>query len=93
MTAPWGVELNEDVLGLVLDNFVIVVCHNDRDRTFLFLWDRLTLDTGANLTIYEVLSECGNVLVSQFLGLWEWVLLVLLNVLDGESWEFIGFEV
>ena len=93
VTTPWGVELNKHVLGFVLDNFVIVVRDNDRDRTFLFLWDRLALNTRANLAVYEILSECGNVLVSKFLGLREWVLLVLLNVLDGKSWEFVGFEV
>ena len=93
MTAPWGVELNKYVLGLVHDDFVIIVRYNNRDRAVLFLRDRLALDTGANLAVYKVLSKCGNVLVSEFLCLREWVFLVLLNMLDSESWEFIGFQV
>lgn len=91
VTAPWCIELNEDVLGLVQDNVGVVLSDNSGHRTLLFR-NRLTLDAGLNVAGNKVVKELGNVLLRNVLA-GEGELLVLLSVLDGESRPFADLEV
>lgn len=92
VTAPWGVELNEDVLVVVDDDVLVAVGNDDGDWALLGLWDWLRLDGWGDLAGGEVLNELGDGLLSELLVLWEWVLGVLGGLLDGESWP-LGLEV
>lgn len=51
MSTPRCVKLNEDIL-LVIDNkFLVGVSHNDGNRAFLCFWNRLRFDARLNLAI------------------------------------------
>ena len=91
VTAPWCIELNEDVLGLVQDNVGVVLSDNSGNRALLFR-NRLALDAGLNVAGNKVVKELGNVLLRNVLA-GEGELLVLLSVLDGESRPFADLEV
>ena len=93
VSAPGGVELDQDVLLVVNDNLLEVSANNDGDRTFLGLGNGLRLDTGVNLAIKDVLDELADLLGVNLLGLVVRVLGVLGNVLDSESGEVLGLEV
>lgn len=92
VSTPRSVKLDEDVLGIIKNNILIVVCNNHCDWAFLFLGDWLGFDAGLQLAINKALDKCSNVLFSQRISL-EGVLLVLGNLLDGERREFVGWEV
>lgn len=93
MTAPWCVKFEENILLVVDDNVLVVVCYDDLDGTTLLLRDWLRLDAGLNLAINEVLNECSNIIVGELLGLVEWELLVLDGFLDGKGGPLAVFEI
>ena len=39
VSAPWGIEFNEDVLGWVHDEVVEVLANDDFDGVFRVIWD------------------------------------------------------
>jgi len=82
VSAPRGIELNQDVFGVVKNDILVRVCYDNCDRTLLFLWNRLRLDAGFQVAINKVLDKCANSLLCE-LAL-EWVFLVLDRLLDGE---------
>jgi hypothetical protein len=96
VSAPRGVELNENVL-LVVDDKVLVALGDDHSGTrLLLLGDGLALDAGLDLAGDKVVNEradslLGDVLDSALLGVGE--LLVLGNVLDGERGPGADLEV
>jgi len=93
MPAPWGVELDEDVLVLVHDDIVIVVGHNHMYRPVLLLWDGLGLDAWLDLAVDEVLDELADFLRAELLLLVERELLVLDRLLDGEGGPLVDLKV
>lgn len=93
MTAPRGVELDEDVLSVVEDDLLVVVGNDDGDGAVLLLGNRLALDAGLHLAAAEVVDELGDGLDGDVLGLLEGELLVLDRVLDGERRPLANLEV
>ena len=92
VAAPRGVEFDQDVLLVVEDDVVVVERHDHGDGAFLFLRDRLRFDAGRKFPRDEVLDEGADILLRQ-LGSFKGVFLVLVDLLDGEGWPFVGWEV
>ena len=93
MAAPWGVELDENVLCVVKDYVLVVVGDDDDNGAFLLLRDRLALNAGLDLAGDKVINESPNILVGDLLGLIKGELLVLGNVLDCKGRPFVDLEV
>lgn len=93
VTAPRGIELNQNIVLVFQNNFLVVVGHYDLNRALLLLWDWLRLDAGVNLAVNEFLDKCADFIVCDFLVLVEGEFLVLDSLLDSESWPFAIFEV
>jgi hypothetical protein len=92
VTAPWGVELEEDILVVLDDKVVVGVGDNDGDWSLLLLWNWLRLDGWRDLALGVVLNKLGDGLLGELLILWEWELGVLGGFLDSESWP-LGLKV
>jgi len=92
VTAPGGVELNQDILVGVHDNLVIVLGDNDSDGTVVLLGNGVGLDARVDLAGNELVKELGNLLLGKVRAL-EGELLVLLGVLDGEGGPLANLEV
>lgn len=93
MTAPWGVELKENILVVVNHNLVIILRNDNSDRAFLLLRNGLRLDAWLDLSGNEVINELTDFLLSELLGLVIRKLLVLVRLLDSESGELADLEV
>lgn len=92
VTAPGSVELDQDILVGVHDNFVVILGDNNGDGTVVLLGNGLGLDAGVDLAGDKVVKELGNLLCGEVSAL-EGELLVLLSVLDGESGPLADLEV
>lgn len=93
VTAPGGVELNQDILLVIKDNLLVVLGNDNSDGTVVGLRDGLGLDAGLHLAGRELLNELGDVIVGDLLLLVKGELLVLDGLLDGERGELVGGEV
>ena len=93
VTAPWSVELNQDILLVVKDNLIVVLRNNNGYWAILLLWDGLRLDAWVDAASDEVIDKLANVLSGKLLGLVEWELLVLDSLLDGECGPLANLEV
>ena len=93
VTAPGGVELEKNIVLVIHNDLFVVIGHNDLNRAFLLLRNRLRLNAGSDLAVHEVLDECANIVMCKFLVLVKRKFLVLDRLLDGESWPFAIFEV
>lgn len=96
VTAPGGVELEEDVLLVVDDEVLVALGDDDGGTGLLLLGDGLALDAGLNLALDELLNERADSLGGDVLGgalLGEGVLLVLGDVLDGKGGPGADLEV
>ena len=67
MTAPWCVKLQQYILLVVNDKILVVLGHNDENRTFVALWDRIRLDATKSSTnlamessVISLSAEKGN---------------------------------
>ena len=93
MTAPWCIELEEDIL-LVIENLSLVVVGNDDgDGTILVLRNGLRLDGRLDLAGNKVINELGDASKVDLLGLVIGVLGVLANVLDSEGGPLANLKV
>ena len=93
MSAPGGVELDEDILLVVNDNLLIVAAYDHGDGAFLGLGNRLRLDARLYLAVQDVLNELADLLGVKLLGLVIGELGVLGGLLDGEGRELLGLKV
>lgn len=93
VTAPWRVELDENVLVVVDDDILVVLGDDDCDGAVVGLGDGLRLDAGVDLAGEELVDEGANVLDVDLLVLVVGELLVLLRLLDGERGPLVGLEV
>lgn len=93
MTAPWSIELDQDIFLVVKDNFIVVLGNDNGDWAILLLWNSLRFDAWLDLASNEVVNELANGLSSKLVGLVEWELLVLDSLLDSESWPLANLEV
>ena len=93
MTTPWGVEFKENIIVVIHHDVFVVVCHDNLDRAFLFLWDGLRLDAGFNLAVEELLNEGADVLLGDLLLLVKGEFLILDNFLNGEGGPFTILQI
>lgn len=93
MSTPWSIEFKENILIVVKNDVLVRVADDNSNGAFLGLWDRLRLDAGFDVTVNDALDELAHGLLAKFLGLIEWVLVVVQGILDGESREFLWLEV
>ena len=93
VTAPWGVEFNQDILGVIENNVLVVVSHNDSDWPIVLFGDSLALDGGLDLAGDKVINERADIFLGELLALVVRELLVLGNVLDGEGGPLVSLEV
>ena len=92
VAAPRGVEFDQDILLVVEDDVVVVERHDHGDGAFLLLRDRLRFYAGRKFPRDEVLDKGADIFLRQ-LGSFKGVFLVLVDLLDGEGWPFVGWEV
>lgn len=93
VTAPGGVELNENVLVVVNDDILVVVGNDDSYGTVIGFGNGLRLDARVNLASEEVVNELANLLLGDLGLLVVGELLVLLGALDSESGPGADLEV
>ena len=93
MATPRGVELEQDILLVVLDDLVVIVRHYDRDGAVLLLGHGLALDARLDLARHVIVDKGADVLLGKLLGLVEGELLVLGHILDGKGGPFVDLEV
>ena len=85
VTTPWGVELEENIVLILHDDFLVILGDDHLDVTLLLLGDRLGLDARLKLAVDKVLDECSDILLGELLLLIKGELLVLDCLLDGEG--------
>ena len=83
MTAPWGVDLNEDMLPWVLGELLEVVANHNLNWAVVLLWNGLAHDMSLDLSFDEFLDPGGEVVLSEVLS--EQELLDFLVVLADDS--------
>ena len=93
MTAPWCVELKENILLVVENLSLVVVGNDDGDGTILVLRNGLRLDGRLDLAGNKVINELGDASKVDLLGLVIGVLGVLANVLDSEGGPLANLKV
>ena len=93
VTAPGGVEFEENIVVVVQNNFLVIVGYHDLNRTLLLLWNWLRLDAGVNFALNKFLDEGADLVVCDFLGLVKGEFLVLNSLLDSKCGPFAVFEV
>lgn len=93
VTAPRGIELQQDILVIVDDELLVALADNNGDRALLGLGDGLGLDTRLDLALQNILDELANGLGLDLFGLVEGVLDVLCGVLDGKGWERLWLQI
>jgi len=60
MSAPWGIVLNEDILGWVLNDRFEFLSDNDLNWSVVACWDFLSLEIWLNLSCLNVINEVAN---------------------------------
>jgi hypothetical protein len=93
VSAPRSIVLKQDVLLVINHDFLVVVGHHDCHRAVVRRRDRLALDARLDLARNEVIEELANRLLVDLLGLVIGILLVALDVLDGECRPLVDFQV
>ena len=63
VTAPWGVELEENIILVVNHDVLVVVCNDNLDRPCLLFGNRFGLDAGFDLAVDEFLNKRGNLIM------------------------------
>jgi hypothetical protein len=92
MTAPWSIELNQNIFLIVKYNIFVVFRNNHRHWSFLLLRDRLGLDAGFDIAINVVLHKLADVLLGDFRSA-EGELLILDSILDDKGRPFADLKV
>jgi hypothetical protein len=93
VTAPWSIELNQDILLVVKNNLIVVLGNDNGNWSILLLWNGLRLNAWLDIASGEVIDELANILSGKFLGLVEWELLVLDSLLDSKCGPLANLEV
>ena len=60
VSAPRGVEFDEDVFGGVLDEFVKVLSDNDLDSVGRVVWDIFRFQMSSNRAIQDSVDKSGD---------------------------------
>jgi hypothetical protein len=91
--APRSVKLYQDVLFVIENNVLVVVCDNNGDWAILRLGNRLRLDAWLGVTRAKLVNKVADALGSDFLGLVKRVFFVLDSVLNGKGRPLVDLEV
>ena len=95
--SPWGVELNQNILAFVVDDFVEVLADNDLHVASLF-GNRLRFEVGLEITADDLTGEFFQRFVGEVTGhlvlLIGWtasenVFAVFLHIVDSELGQFM----
>jgi hypothetical protein len=68
VAAPWGVVLNEDILGGVLDDLLELLSNDHLHWLVVLLWDWLGLKAWGNLASEDIIDESGDDINGQISG-------------------------
>lgn len=60
VTAPWGIVLNEDILGWIHDKFFKFSSYNDGDWTAIVLWYCCRFEMWLDCSAKNIISEFTN---------------------------------
>lgn len=93
VSAPWCIELDQNVLLVVQDDVLVVVRHDDGDWAFLSLWDGLRLDAWLDFARQVLVDELADDLLGELVALVEREFLVLDSLLNGECRPLSNIEV
>jgi hypothetical protein len=93
VSAPRGIELDQNILGIIHDDLLVVVGDHNGDGAIIGLGDGLGLDAGLNLSGKDILDELGDFSGHEGLRLVIRVLLVGSGIVKGESRELLGIKV
>jgi hypothetical protein len=93
VTAPWGIELNQDVLLVIEDNLIVVLGNDNGNWSILAFWNGLRFDAGLNSTRHKVVNKLSDILGAKLLGLVERELLVLDSLLDSKCGPLANLKV
>jgi hypothetical protein len=93
VSAPRGVELDQNILGIIHDNLLVVVGDHNGDGAIIGLGNGLGLDAGLDLSGKDILDELGDFSGHEGLGLVIRVLLVGSGIVKSESRELLGIKV
>ena len=85
VAAPGGVELNEDILGVVHDDLLVLLGDDNLDGAVVLSGDLSGLDGGGELALEELLDVLGEGLGGHSLVLGEDVVLTSGAVLDDDT--------
>ena len=90
VTAPWGIVLDEDILGGILDNLIVFLSDNDLNWLVVLLWDWLGLEAWGKLSSKDIINEGRDGLDGQVSWL-SWALVFLHAVWNDGSQSWEGF--
>lgn len=93
MSAPWSIELNQNIFLVVEDNLIVVLGNNDSDWSILCFRNRLRLDAWIDLAGDEVIDKLANIFSGKLLSLVEGELLVLDSLLNSECRPLANFKI
>jgi len=89
VSAPWGVELDEDVLGGVEDEVVEVLSDDNLDGVVGVVWDVFGLEVSGNGAIEDTVDEGLDSGGGDVVGFWGILGHVLLHVDDSHGWAVL----
>ena len=90
VSAPWGVELDKDILGWVHDDFLELLSDNNGDWIIVRLWNLLRFKVWTNFTGKDVISPLSDNIDGQIS--WLSIAFEFLHLLweDGhKSWQLL----
>ena len=68
MTAPWGIVLNENILGWVHDNLFELRAYNYGNTAIVILWNWLRLEVGLERSVFNGINPSSNIIRSDLIG-------------------------
>lgn len=93
VTAPWCIELHENILVIVQNDVFVVVRHDNLYRAILLFGDGFRLDAWLHLPVDKILNELANFFLCERFALVQRELLIFDSLLDRKGGPFVGLEV
>lgn len=93
VTTPCRVELNENILAVIEDNFIELLSNKVPDALVLRFWNRLALQCGLESVVEEGLDHLINGVSLDFKGLIVRIFQLLVQILEDKAGPFDLIEV